>query len=77
MKPQWIRDLEANAQANLFAVESSYTLTQGDASYPVTSVQLGFRINPSQVVTTAEAEMRRGSTMRSFWKRCNRARTNW
>ena len=57
MEPQWIRDLMVNGQANLFAVESSYTLTQGDASYPVTSMQLGFRINPSQVVTTAEAEM--------------------
>jgi hypothetical protein len=54
-KPQWIRDLEAIGQANLFAVESSYTLKQAHASYPVTSVQLGFRINPSQVVTTAEA----------------------
>jgi hypothetical protein len=54
-KPQWIRDLEANGPANLFAVESSYTLKQAKASYPVTSVQLGFRIKPSQVVTTAEA----------------------
>jgi hypothetical protein len=56
MEPQWIRDLQANGQANLFAVESSYTLTQGDANYPVVSVQLGFRIQPSQVVTTAESE---------------------
>jgi hypothetical protein len=54
-KPQWIRDLEANAPANLYAVESSYTLKQANASYPVTSVQLGFRIKPSQVMTTAEA----------------------
>ena len=55
-KPQWIRDLEASGQVNLYAVELSYTLKQARASYPVTSVQLGFRINPSQVVTTAEAE---------------------
>jgi hypothetical protein len=55
-QPQWIRDLQANAQANLFAVESSYTLTQGDAKYPVTSVYLGFRIAPAQVVTVAEAQ---------------------
>jgi hypothetical protein len=54
-KPQWIRDLEASGQVNLFAVQSSYTLKQAHASYPVTSVQLGFRISPSQVVTTAEA----------------------
>ncbi len=56
MKPQWIRNLEAEALVNLFAVESSYTLKQAHASYPVTSVQLGFRINPSQVVTTAQAK---------------------
>jgi hypothetical protein len=56
MQPQWIRDLEANAPANLYAVESSYTLTQAGASYPVVSVQLGFRIKPSQVVTTAETQ---------------------
>jgi hypothetical protein len=55
MKPQWIRDLEANAPANLFVVKSSYTLKQANTSYPVTSVQLGFRIKPSQVVTTAAA----------------------
>jgi hypothetical protein len=55
-QPQWIRDLKANAPANLFAVESSYTLARGDANYPVTSVHLGFRVQPSQVVTLAEAE---------------------
>jgi hypothetical protein len=55
-QPQWIRDLQASAQTNLFAVESSYTLAQGGTSYPVASVQLGFRVQPSQVVTTAEAE---------------------
>jgi hypothetical protein len=54
-KPQWIRDLEANAPANLYAVESSYTLKQANASYPLTSLQLGFRIKPTQVMTTAEA----------------------
>jgi hypothetical protein len=55
-QPQWIRDLQANAPANLFAVESSYTLAQGDAKYPVTSVHLGFRIAPAQVVTLAESQ---------------------
>lgn len=53
-RPKWIRDLEANAPANLFAVESSYMLTEGDANYPVASVQLGFRVMPGPVVTTAE-----------------------
>lgn len=55
-QPQWIRDLEATVPANLFAVESSYTLTQGDASYPVDSVQLGFLAAPSAVVATAETQ---------------------
>jgi hypothetical protein len=55
-QPRWIRDLQASAQTNLFAVESSYTLAQGGTSYPVASVQLGFRVQPSQIVTTAEAE---------------------
>jgi len=55
MKPQWIRDLEANAPANLYVVESSYTLTQAGTSYPVVSDQLGFRIAPSQVMIPAEA----------------------
>jgi hypothetical protein len=55
-KPQWIRDLETSGQANLFAVESSYTLKQGEASYPVASVQLGFRVAPAEAVTTAEAK---------------------
>jgi hypothetical protein len=56
MRPLWIRELEANAPANLYAVESSYTLKQGNTSYPVASVQLGFRIKPTQVVTTAESQ---------------------
>ncbi|MGD0682531.1 MAG: hypothetical protein ABR990_10805 [Terracidiphilus sp.] len=56
MQPQWIRDLQANARANLFAVESTYTLTKAGARYPVTSVHLGFRIAPAQVVTVAEAQ---------------------
>jgi hypothetical protein len=55
-QPQWIRDLETNAPANLFAVEASYTLAQGDTSYPVASVQLGFRVASGAVVTTAEAQ---------------------
>jgi hypothetical protein len=56
MQPQWIRDLQANGPANLYAVESSYTLKQANASYPVASIQLGFRIAPAGVVTTAESQ---------------------
>ncbi len=56
MRPTWIRDLEAQAEANLFEVESSYTLKQGGADYPVTLEMLGFRIDSGVVVTTAEAK---------------------
>jgi hypothetical protein len=56
MKPKWIADLEASAQTNLFAVESSYALTHGETSDPVVAVLLGFRVKPSQVVTGAEAQ---------------------
>jgi hypothetical protein len=56
MKPKWIADLEASAQTNLFAVESSYALTHGETSDPVVAVLLGFRVKPAQVVTAAEAE---------------------
>jgi hypothetical protein len=55
-RPQWIRDLEANAQPNLFAVETSYAVEHGDASDPVVLVQLGFRVAPGPVVTTAETQ---------------------
>jgi len=54
-QPKWIRDLETNAKANLFAVESSYALAQKDASFPVVSLALGFRAGSGAVVTTAEA----------------------
>jgi hypothetical protein len=56
IEPPWIRALEANAQGNLFAVETRYSLTQGDASTPVASLQLGFRAGSGAVVTTAEAQ---------------------
>jgi hypothetical protein len=55
MEPQWIRDLEARARENLFAVETSYTLEHGDDSDPVAAVELGFRVAPGAVLTTAEA----------------------
>jgi len=55
-RPAWIGTLEASAQANLFVVESSYSLAEAETSYPVISQQLGFRIKAAQVVTTAEAQ---------------------
>ncbi|MGD0829723.1 MAG: hypothetical protein ABR907_02185 [Terracidiphilus sp.] len=55
MEAPWIRDLEAKARENLFAVETSYALEHGDASDQVAAVELGFRVAPGTVVTTAEA----------------------
>ncbi len=54
-KPDWIRDLDAAAKTNVFEVESSYSLTQGDQTYPVLSDGLGFRVKSAGIVTTAEA----------------------
>ena len=53
--PAWIGELDKLAQTDLFEVESSYALTQGDSSYPVLSDRLGFRVASGKVVTTAEA----------------------
>ncbi len=55
-RPAWIHDLDATAPANLFAVESSYALTQKAESIPVLSLALGFRLASGKVVTTAESE---------------------
>lgn len=55
IKPVWIRGLETGAAANVLMVESSYTVTQGGKSYPVTQNQLGFRVASGEIVTTAEA----------------------
>jgi hypothetical protein len=55
IRPGWISDLEAQAKQNVFEVESSYALTQGDQTYPVLSDSLGFRVKSAGIVTTAEA----------------------
>jgi hypothetical protein len=55
MRPAWISDLESQAKANVFEVESSYSLTQGAQTYPVLSDGLGFRVKSAGIVTTAEA----------------------
>jgi hypothetical protein len=54
-KPAWIAGLEQQASANLFVVESSYKLAQGDRANPVYLLEFGFQIAPSIVLTTAEA----------------------
>jgi hypothetical protein len=56
VRPAWIRTLEASAPTSLFAVESSYALTQAEANFPVLSLSLGFRVASGKVVTTAESE---------------------
>jgi len=55
MRPAWIGDLESQAKANVFEVESSYSLTQGAQTYPVLSDGLGFRVKSAGIVATAEA----------------------
>jgi hypothetical protein len=54
-RPAWIGELEAQAKTSLYVVESSYTLAQGAQSNAVYLLELGFRLAPNVVVTTAEA----------------------
>ena len=51
----WVRDLKAQANANLLQVETSYKLRQHDTDFPVITDQLGFRLSSGQIITTAEA----------------------
>jgi len=55
-RPAWLRNLDAAAPANLYAVESSYALTQAGANFPVVSLSLGFRVASGKIVTSAESE---------------------
>jgi hypothetical protein len=52
----WIHELEAEANADLLQVETSYVLKEHDTSYPVVLDQLGFRLASGQIITTAEAK---------------------
>ena len=55
-RPAWIRNLDTSAPANLYALESSYVLTQAGAEFPVVSLSLGFRLASGKVVTSAESQ---------------------
>jgi hypothetical protein len=55
-RPAWIRTLEGSAPVNLYAVESSYALTQAGTDFPVVSLILGFRVSSGKVVTSAETQ---------------------
>lgn len=56
LESPWIRELEKQADGGIVQVESSYTLKQHDANYPVVFDQLGFRLVSGQIVTTAEVQ---------------------
>ncbi len=59
-RPAWIASLEADAPMDLFVVESSFLVKQGDESFPVKVKELGFLVGTGTVMTTAE--------MRAPWK---------
>jgi hypothetical protein len=59
-RPAWIGVIEDRAQSNLFVVESSFLVKQGDESFSVKLNELGFQVGDRTVVTTAE--------MRAPWK---------
>ncbi|MGB8262132.1 MAG: hypothetical protein WCE75_17370 [Terracidiphilus sp.] len=54
LRPAWIRDLEAQS-ANVYMVESTFTIKEQDKEYQLKQDQLGFRVAPDAVITTAEA----------------------
>jgi hypothetical protein len=55
-QPDWVRDLDARGPASLFDVQTSYVLnSKENGDTPVVSDQLGFRLTPTGVLTTAEA----------------------
>lgn len=51
----WAHELESEARADLFQVQSSYKLRQHGTDFPVINDQLGFRLTSGQIITTAEA----------------------
>lgn len=55
MRPEWIRQLEKQAAASLFIVETQYTLADAGQKNVIKSDNLGFYIGPERVVTTREA----------------------
>jgi hypothetical protein len=55
LEAPWLHDLEAQADASLLEVETSYALKQQDTTYPVILDQLGFRLASGLVIATAES----------------------
>ena len=56
LESPWLRELEKQADSGIVQIESSYTLKEHDANYPVVFDQLGFRLISGQIVTTAEVQ---------------------
>ncbi|HWG19457.1 MAG TPA: hypothetical protein VG225_02935 [Terracidiphilus sp.] len=54
LRPVWIRNLEAQAKANLFVVDSRYSLSEGKIPYQVDVEALGFRTASGRIATSAE-----------------------
>jgi hypothetical protein len=52
----WAHELEAEANQNLYVINSRYMLKKSDAEYPMMLDQLGFRLASGVVVTTAEVK---------------------
>ena len=55
LESQWIRELREQGPANVFGVETTYSLKVHKSTYPVSFEQLGFRLALGKGVVTAEA----------------------
>jgi len=56
LESPWIKSLQEEAKADLITVETSFVLKQHEGAFPVVFDQLGFRLGPGLVVTTAESK---------------------
>lgn len=54
LRPQWIQDLEQQAQSSLVVIQSNYAMDVAKVSYPVNTEALGFRMPTGEIATSAE-----------------------
>lgn len=54
LRPEWIRNLETQAQTSLVVVQSNYSIDVARVSYPINAEALGFRMPTGEIATSAE-----------------------
>lgn len=56
LESPWVKSLEDEANADLFTVETRFTLKDKSGQFPMAFDQLAFRLASGQIVTTAESK---------------------